>query len=365
MKKLLFFALLLLVSGQAAAQRFEFDVPTLQLKYVHPTRPISTSVVLATQQGLEAINARINAVTSGQGLFDAGQTSQINALSATAAGLRSDVGALQTGKVDNGTFNTYTNNQATVNAAKANVTDLTSYIATQTTFDAGQTTRINSVSNAAVGLRTDIVSLSGTVGGQATQISSLSGSALLRNAGGQVVAAQLINTTLTGQTLLGRTTNDGTGATVQIAGGMGFEGERVNTTSWFGLAPATAFLSTNVLDWNTLVRAGFYFIGGADGWRANSNGPTRTNGYGVIQVYSIGNGNGGMQVFTHATGEVWTRINYFGWGSWSCSKPNNYVPTSSTDPTGDLGQVGWDANWTYLKVSTSPHVWKRSALSTF
>ena len=478
MKKLLFFALLLLVSGQATAQRFEFDVPTLQLKYVHPTRPTSTSVALATQQGLEAINARINAATLGQGLFDAGQTSQINALSATAAGLRTDVGALQTGKVDNGTFNTYTNNQATVNAAKANVSDLTSYIATQTTFDAGQTTRINSVSNTAVGLRTDVGAL------------------------------QTGKANLTGGNAFSGTQN--------FSNGLQINGTGFNPETAFGLVNTNAQFEVNVTNFNTLTKPGLYPITGNNGeWNTALNGPIQAFKYGTLLVTSAGAGDQVYhQLYFSLQGETWQRIKFFSgasWGNWFCSVRKNvvtnrainlfedadndhqfygmginpnvlryqvprtaadhvfyagvspitsnelmrirgngtvsigntdisarlvvftpqgiaglkittgvkdtwfpfsdgnnyirgttiigdsdpldrlglgvnptsklhvngangfsqfrlekpYTPTSSSDANGEVGQVGWDANWTYLKVSTSPHVWKRSALSTF
>ena len=42
-----------------------------------------------------------------------------------------------------------------------------------------------------------------------------------------------------------------------------------------------------------------------------------------------------------------------------------YTPTSSSDPNGEVGQVGWDANWSYQKVSVNPHVWKRSPYNTW
>ena len=119
-----------------------------------------------------------------------------------------------------------------------------------------------------------------------------------------------------GKTLFGRSTDDGTVATSQFAGGVSMNGELLNPLTLFGLAPATEFLSTTTLDWNTLTRPGFYFIGGVGGWRANSNGPTGSNGYGVIQVYSIGNSNATFQIFTHPGGEQWCRMNYFGWGVW-------------------------------------------------
>lgn len=38
-----------------------------------------------------------------------------------------------------------------------------------------------------------------------------------------------------------------------------------------------------------------------------------------------------------------------------------YTPTGVTDPNGQVGQVGWDANYWYWKVSVSPHTWCRAA----
>ena len=153
----------------------------------------------------------------------------------------------------------------------------------------------------------------------------------------------------TGRTFFGRSTDDGTVARTQFTGGVSLDGERLNNATLFGLARADAFLSTTTLDWNTLIRPGFYFIGGAGGWMANSNGPTETNGYGVIQVYSIGNSGGMMQVFTHAGMEQWTRISYFGWGPWTCTVRRGAITNRSINLFADA-----DNDHQYYGIGVNP-----------
>lgn len=40
-----------------------------------------------------------------------------------------------------------------------------------------------------------------------------------------------------------------------------------------------------------------------------------------------------------------------------------YTPTSSSDPSGGIGDVTYDANFIYVKLAAT--TWKRSALSSF
>lgn len=44
-------------------------------------------------------------------------------------------------------------------------------------------------------------------------------------------------------------------------------------------------------------------------------------------------------------------------------KASTYVPTSSSDTNGCVGQISYDTNFLYIKVSAT--TWKRASLSSF
>jgi hypothetical protein len=46
-----------------------------------------------------------------------------------------------------------------------------------------------------------------------------------------------------------------------------------------------------------------------------------------------------------------------------CLEEGGYIPTSSSDTNGKLGEVSWDTGYIYVK--TAAGTWKRATLSSF
>ena len=129
----------------------------------------------------------------------------------------------------------------------------------------------------------------------------------------------------TGRTILGRSTDDGTGAAAQLSS-VSIGGVRVNPATLFGLANTSGLLDVATLNWDALTTPGVYNIFGPTGWPATTNGPRRAFQYGTLTVLNSSTDNAAMmQIYISTVGDFCFRCRLYGGFQWYYAKRGNAV----------------------------------------
>ena len=129
----------------------------------------------------------------------------------------------------------------------------------------------------------------------------------------------------TGRTILGRSTDDGTGAAAQLSS-VSIGGVRVNPATLFGLANTSGLLDVATLNWDALTTPGTYNIFGPTGWPATTTGPRRAFQYGTLTVLNSSTDNAAMmQIYISTVGDFCFRCRLYSGFQWYYAKRGNAV----------------------------------------